>query len=262
MNKSDTNKVIFEKTILPGVEIKRCTNTHQSYKNHLHRELSLGYILRGSTVVEFGGNTYIFAKGDGVVIPPMLSHMCSPDDPTDWEVIMLYIDLSYYGDSLHFTRAAKITSGNLAALIDFTESLEAGEDVQSLDARLAEILADVEHATQPDAQDVADVSDRMQCVYDYIKEHYAENITLAQLEEVAQLNKFYLIRSFKSIYNTTPAAFALQVKVSEAKKMISSGMDVMDACMEAGFYDQAHFIHEFKKMTGITPSEYAKSSFK
>ena len=260
MKMYDEKKIIFEKTILPGVEIKRCTNTHQSYKNHLHRELSLGYILRGRSIVEFGGNTYVFAKGDGVVIPPMLSHMCSPDDPDNWENIMLYIDLSYYGNSLLFTKAAKITPENLAALIYFTESLETGEDAQSLDARLAELLADVEQATQPDVQDASDVSDKMRCVYEYIKAHYSENITLTLLEEIAGLNKFALIRGFKSIYNTTPAAFALQVKVSEAKKMISQGYDVMDACMQAGFYDQAHFIREFKKMTGITPSEYAKSA--
>ena len=254
-----TPKIEYEKTILEGVEIKHCSNTHQSYKHHVHRELSLGYIVRGRSTVQFGGRDYRYMMGEGIVIPPMLSHMCSPDDPSDWGVVMLYIDLSYYRDSLQFTQAAKITPENLAALMDFIKSLEAGDDIQKLDECLAGLLADVEQETQPKMHGAADFSHEIRQVYDFINEHYAQNITLAQLEDISGMNKFALIRGFKIAYNTTPAAFALQVKVTRAKGMISHGVDVMDVCMETGFYDQAHFIREFKKMTGITPSTYAKS---
>ena len=56
---------------------------------------------------------------------------------------------------------------------------------------------------------------------------------------------------------TTPAAFHLQCRVAQAKELMSKGADVLDACTALGFYDQAHFIREFKKMYGVTPGKYA-----
>ncbi|PXX98382.1 helix-turn-helix domain-containing protein [Halomonas sp. LBP4] len=31
-----------------------------------------------------------------------------------------------------------------------------------------------------------------------------------------------------------------------------------DAAHEAGYFDQAHFIHDFKAVTGITPDDYLR----
>ncbi|MDF2533464.1 MAG: DNA-binding protein AraC-type, partial [Clostridia bacterium] len=34
----------FSRSIIEGVEIKRCRNNLHAYKSHVHNELSLGYI--------------------------------------------------------------------------------------------------------------------------------------------------------------------------------------------------------------------------
>ena len=70
------------------------------------------------------------------------------------------------------------------------------------------------------------------------------------------LNKYTIIRNFKKLYLTTPAAYHLQYRVAEAKRLLSKGADVLDICEELRFYDQAHMIREFKKMYGITPGTY------
>jgi AraC-like DNA-binding protein len=70
------------------------------------------------------------------------------------------------------------------------------------------------------------------------------------------LNKFAIIRNFKKIYVSTPAAYHLQYRVAEAKRLLKEGVDVFDICAELKFYDQAHLIREFKKMYGVTPGSY------
>ena len=65
---------------IDGLEIKQCSRRQQSYKKHLHKELSIGLIERGSTVVDFGGEKFVFGKDDLIVIPPFLSHRCSPEN--------------------------------------------------------------------------------------------------------------------------------------------------------------------------------------
>ena len=254
------SNIEYTKTILPGVEIKRCSNTHQSYKQHLHSELSLGYVLNGKSTVTFGGEEFIYKKGDGVVIPPMLSHMCSPEDPSVWQIVMLYIDLDYYENGLSFTRAAKVSGAELKSVKEFVALIEGGaEDKNLLDAYLCSILSDVAAATQISSDTDKKGMGTAFVIYNHITKHFKNEITLASLEEMFGINKFSMIREFKARYNTTPLAFQLQLKTSEAKSMLDSGKCVMSIVSELGFYDQPHFIREFKKMSGLTPNAYLKS---
>ena len=78
------------------------------------------------------------------------------------------------------------------------------------------------------------------------------------LTELFGVNKYAIIRKFKDIYHTTPGAFQLQLRVAHSKTMLAGGRSVQDVVCAMGFYDQAHFIREFKKMNGITPSSYQK----
>ena len=93
-------------------------------------------------------------------------------------------------------------------------------------------------------------SSAIERAYDYILKHVYDIITLDKLEEISGRNKFTLIRNFKKLYTTTPAAFHLQCRVSEAKQLLSNGNNVFEICGDLNFYDQAHLIKEFKKMYG------------
>jgi len=103
---------------------------------------------------------------------------------------------------------------------------------------------------------VADSDEIVKSIHDYILIHVKEDITLDKLQQISGMNKFSLIRNFKKLYTTTPAAYHLQYRVAEAKKLLSKGEDVFDVCTDLRFYDQAHLIREFKKMYGITPGTY------
>ena len=98
--------------------------------------------------------------------------------------------------------------------------------------------------------------DIVKTIHEYILNHVNDVITLDKLQQITGLNKFTIIRNFKKLYVTTPAAYHLQYRVAEAKRLLSKGVDVFEICEELRFYDQAHLIREFKKMYGITPVTY------
>jgi len=98
--------------------------------------------------------------------------------------------------------------------------------------------------------------DSVKSIHDYILNHVNDVITLDNLQQISGLNKFSIIRNFKKQYVATPAAYHLQYRVAEAKRLLSKGADVFEICEELRFYDQAHMIREFKKMYGITPGTY------
>ncbi|MCB8818242.1 AraC family transcriptional regulator [Desulfosporosinus shakirovi] len=245
----------FSRSIIEGVEIKRCRNNPHAYKSHVHNELSLGYIIEGTTDLTLRDRTIHYGSGDGVIIPSLMTHRCAPKDINHWAYVMLFVNSSYYSELVSFSQAKKLTGDQVRKLIGFIEQLLIETIPDTLENILIELLLEF---GDKDISEITptDTSDRVKTIHDYILAHVNEVITLDELQQISGLNKFSLIRNFKKLYVTTPAAYHLQCRVAEAKKLLSKGVDVFDICEELRFYDQAHLIREFKKMYGITPATY------
>ena len=244
----------FCRSILKGVEIKRCRNSSNAYKPHVHQELSLGYILEGSTDLSLNETPLLFGAGDGVVIPPLMTHRCAPKNIDSWAYVLLYVDPEYYSEVLGFRQAQRLTGEQALRLTGFIEQLLTEKNPDMLESVLIELL--LEFADNDPAGAPADADDATGRIREYILSHAKDAITLEILEQMSGLSRFSIIRGFKKLYLTTPAAYHLQHRVAEAKRLLGKGAGVLDVCEELGFYDQAHFIREFKKMYGVTPGAY------
>ena len=248
-------KMEFTRSILKGVEVKLCRNDAHAYKPHVHHELSLGYIMEGATDLTLTNGIVRIGAGDGVVIPPLTTHICAPHDENRWAYVMLFIDPGYYGNVVNFRLARKLSADETGELIGFIDRLLHEKDPDALENTLIELLLEFGENGATDTQET--LCDAVQEIHAYIVDHAAEEISLEKLEIFSGLNRFSIIRNFNKQYVTTPAAFHLQCRVAQAKELMSKGEDVLDACAALGFYDQAHFIREFKKMYGVTPGKYA-----
>ena len=245
----------FGRSIIEGVEIKRCRNHPHAYKPHLHNELSIGYIVEGSTDLTMNDRMISYESGDGVIIPPLMTHRCAPKDIDHWAYIMLFVDPGYYGDLVNFNQAKKLTGHQVRKLIGFIEQLATEKTPDTLENIVIELLLEFGEKDVSETT-VTNTRDSAKTIHEYILNHVNDVITLDKLQQITGLNKFSIIRNFKKLYVTTPAAYHLQCRVAEAKRLLSKGGDVFEICEELKFYDQAHLIREFKKMYGITPAAY------
>ena len=251
----DKNEYLeFNKSIIDGVEIKQCRRTPYDYKSHVHNELSLGYILDGSTELTVSDRIIEFVRGDGVIIPPLTTHRCAPRDIENWAYIMLFIKKEYYQDIIDFRTVQKIQGEKLMKLIQFIHLLLREDDPGMLENILIGLL--IEFGEEKIADHTINGKDAACLAREYILNHVHDVITLEDLQDLSGLNKFTLIRNFKKFYVTTPAAFHLQCRVSEAKNLLSENRDIFEICDRLHFCDQAHLIREFKRMYGITPTAY------
>jgi YesN/AraC family two-component response regulator len=96
---------------------------------------------------------------------------------------------------------------------------------------------------------------------DYITNHIYENITLSQLSKVLSVSSNYLSEKFKKEVGMTISEFIQKEKVEEAKRLLSStNNSILDICVSLNFTDQSYFTKIFKKVTGITPNQYRKTT--
>ncbi len=95
-------------------------------------------------------------------------------------------------------------------------------------------------------------------VLDYIDSHLESNLSLENLEHRFYINRFYLTRLFKQVTNSSLHEYIQYKRISRAKKMLSDGLNVTEACARSGFNDYSNFLRMFKRTVGISPGQFRK----
>ena len=92
----------------------------------------------------------------------------------------------------------------------------------------------------------------------YVKQHFAENITLSTLSKTFYLDKAYLSRLFSRKLHVTFTEYKQKLQISRAMDLLDAGNSINDVSIQVGFNDIRYFFRVFKKMTGTTPYQYKK----
>ncbi len=92
----------------------------------------------------------------------------------------------------------------------------------------------------------------------YCLENYKHDISLNSLSKELNISKNHISYIFSSKLKISMPDFIGALRVSEAKRLIETGMSMTDAALEAGFTSIRTFNRRFFIETGKTPREYAK----
>jgi transcriptional regulator GlxA family with amidase domain len=92
-------------------------------------------------------------------------------------------------------------------------------------------------------------------IHRVVEENYTSPISLEELAYLSGRSLSSFKRDFQSIYNTTPAKWIREKRLSKARQMLqSSQMSVADVAYSLGFENPTHFSRVFKQQYGISPS--------
>lgn len=81
-------------------------------------------------------------------------------------------------------------------------------------------------------------------------------IRIKELTAQLHTSQSPLEKRFRQVVGTSPKKFASIVRLKHTIQQYESGQSLTQLAYEAGFYDQAHFIKEFKHFTGDTPESF------
>lgn len=87
---------------------------------------------------------------------------------------------------------------------------------------------------------------------------YRGQLPIDHLGKRIGLGTRQLERRFKTIVGISPKAFSRVIRIRNVISMLRGqcSPDWSDITYRGGFYDQAHFIRDFKALAGLTPSAY------
>jgi AraC family transcriptional regulator len=96
-------------------------------------------------------------------------------------------------------------------------------------------------------------------VIDFVRSRISRDISLADMASVAGLSTTHFSHMFKKSLAQSPHQFLLHQRVQYAKELLSSlDLRMIDVALACGFKTQQHFARIFRKVCGLSPTEYRR----
>lgn len=257
---------------IAGLELMRATYLTHSFARHSHEGFAVGVIEQGALAFDYRGESLVASAGTINLANPDEAHTGQAAAESGWTYRMFYLDADLLGkaaseiagrpENLPFFQAGVICDNRLARMIrELHLRLESGEaSLLEQESRLIRMLACLilRHA---DAPPVLHTAGREQGAVkrakDYIEAYFSENISVDQIAGAAYLSPFHFIRVFHKETGLTPHAYLIQVRIRQARALLSRGCSVASAAYQTGFADQSHLTRHFKRIVGIPPGQYS-----
>lgn len=103
-------------------------------------------------------------------------------------------------------------------------------------------------------------SDRFKEITCYILQNFNRDISLAEIASVGNMGVTTFCNYFREQFRVTFIEYLTSVRIGHVcKLLLERDCNILQVAYECGFKNLSHFNRQFKKLKGMTPSEYRKA---
>lgn len=275
----------FEAGQLPVYACRECLHTHQVHSElaHIHQDIELISVLKGSVQCQTGASVFELHSGDVCFINRGQLHALyeRPSQPDSHRVLVIGTDLltqipgiyeKYIQGFLEDIRFSHVRfegkdspAAQISAGMDRIEALQQekpdGYELEIL-SLLYGIISHLYHAyTQGPSLPAPDGNGLIQQkMTDFIYNHYDKPLSLDDIAAAGHVSRSQCTRLFKQYTRLTPIQFLnkhrLEMSCEKLRRSSASVAEIAKAC---GIEDQSYFNRLFHRAYGVTPLEYRRT---
>jgi AraC-like DNA-binding protein len=256
----------------PGVEMIRAEHSPRTW-GHLNNVFAFGSMWDWQGKLRYRRRNHTLSRGDACLFDPGELFHAVPENghsgsfrvfeiaPDTFEALCRAEGVRV---PLHFIRTIGRAAPQLTASLDALHAaLQTDAEPLEYQSHLALVIhAAVTTGLEPGPR--ASTRPLTQGLCERLREilHSTEatQINLYEFARQAEVSQFQLLRAFKRRYGSPPHAYGLHVRVDRARHLLRRGFTVAEAAAAADFVDQSHFYRHFRRIWGLTPSQYALGS--
>lgn len=251
-----------------GIELLHANYRGFELGSHTHEGYSISVSLHGGLVFDQRGSKHTAPSGVISAVEPGAMHNARGVEE-NWEFLNFLVPLGVARSAVaEISDSEKLPGFAQRVILDHEMArrlvllhtrLQASQD--PLARRSATVLTLTEffrrHSTvRTSSMNGATPRHTVQRARELLQDSYGDRITLDELAICAGLSPFHFLRVFVQELGVTPHAYLNQIRVREAKRMLSAGAPCAQVALECGFCDQSHMTRAFKRVSGITPGQY------
>jgi AraC family transcriptional regulator len=88
-------------------------------------------------------------------------------------------------------------------------------------------------------------------------DRFRDSLRMPDLAAEASVHPVYLARAFRRHFGCSPAAYLRRLRVEAAQAaLLRTEAPLTRVALEAGFADQSHLTHQFRRLVGTSPARY------
>jgi AraC family transcriptional regulator len=96
-------------------------------------------------------------------------------------------------------------------------------------------------------------------IYEILNDRWNEPVSLADLSKAAGVNPITISKHFPAYFACTLGSYMRKLKIERSISMIkNSSSSLTDTAYHCNFFDQSHFIRNFRQFTSFSPKQYQK----
>ena len=243
-----------------NLELLHATNITHDYPEHMHEEFCIVLVLHGTEITTLQGTSYKAGAGTLFFINADEVHS-SKSIRSEYRVLKIHpaaLRRLFALETPCFSRSVVNNASIFNMLLRLHLKLEQNASALEQQSQFLSTLGFL-FLRQSKYDFSSPAKKELHCVdliRDYLKAHYAENVSLAQLTSITNLNPFHLLRTFRNKVGVPPHEYQTQLRIAHARKLIRYGKSISEAAQETGFFDQSHLSRNFKRIVGVTPGHY------
>jgi AraC-like DNA-binding protein len=269
-NRSEEWSHYYHSDHMPGVDVLHARFVRHRYPKHSHNYAVVALMERGPGSFWYRGAQHTAATGQVFVINAGEPHTGDPVVAGGYVYRVLYPQPDYIAQ---VARDVGLSSapGFRGAIVDdqilgdllakfhacVANHASAAECESALLGALARLIT-----RHGDPRCVARTGGHerpaVRLAKDFIEEHFEEDLSISRLAGLSSLSTFYFARSFERETGLPPHAYLESVRIRKVRESLDNGDSLAVAAVSAGFVDQSHLTHRFKRILGITPGQYIK----
>jgi AraC-like DNA-binding protein len=239
----------------------------QAYEPHRHDTYAIGRTISGVQRFHYRGQVSDGFPGNAIVLHPDELHDGQAGTEDGFHYRMIYLDPALVQKALGGCRSLPFIAGGVSddpRLLKAIDGIVAhmSEPMEAL--QYDDAVFDLAHALQAaaspsGARNFAPLDYRAaDTAREFIRDVAGEAVSLAQLERVTGRDRWKLSRDFRALFGTSPYRYLILRRLDRAKVAIIEGQPLVQAALDAGFADQAHFTRHFRNAFGMTPARWRK----
>lgn len=242
---------------------------YYGYQKNERHDYCLQYVISGEGFFFTNGTLYTVKKGDLFLLPQSTEHYYKANASNPYDYYWIHFNGSGLEEYLSFiglTNATPIIRNIYdEEIVNIFESLMNESKSKSSLSQLKivsfgyQLLCSIaSKLATNDTSEESSYDELCNNVTNYIIENFKKPITLDDIAAKCSFDKRYLIRIYKAKTGFTPIHFLLSYRLEYACILLKQNFPINQVAYACGFNDIPNFNVRFKKMIGVTPSEFKK----